>query len=100
MEPLRATCTTKVKANSVKQEFEKQDELKRSALRAVAALLHIPDSGKHYSHVFIKFMQGLSKYLLTFCCSACYAMQVKLNFFVTKARPFYLLDYVAQRSEK
>ncbi len=47
VEPLRATCTTKVKANSVKQEFEKQDELKRSALRAVAALLHIPDSGKN-----------------------------------------------------
>lgn len=46
VEPLRATCTTKVKANSVKQEFEKQDELKRSALRAVAALLHIPDAGK------------------------------------------------------
>ena len=46
MEPLRATLQTKVKANSVKQEFEKQDELKRSALRAVAALLSIPDSGK------------------------------------------------------
>ena len=46
VEPLRATCTTKVKANSVKQEYEKQDELKRSALRAVAALLHIPDAGK------------------------------------------------------
>ena len=37
VEPLRATLQTKVKANSVKQEFEKQDELKRSALRAVAA---------------------------------------------------------------
>jgi len=36
----------KVKANSVKQEYEKQDELKRSALRAVAALLTIPDAGK------------------------------------------------------
>jgi cullin-associated NEDD8-dissociated protein 1 len=35
----------KVKANSVKQEYEKQDELKRSALRAVAALLTIPDAG-------------------------------------------------------
>ena len=45
VEPLRATCTTKVKANSVKQEFEKQDELKRSAMRAVAALLQIPDAG-------------------------------------------------------
>lgn len=46
MEPLRDTCTMKVKANSVKQEYEKQDELKRSALRAVAALLNIPDAGK------------------------------------------------------
>lgn len=45
VEPLRATCTTKVKANSVKQEFEKQDELKRSAMRAVAALLAVPDAG-------------------------------------------------------
>ncbi|XP_052260170.1 cullin-associated NEDD8-dissociated protein 1-like isoform X7 [Dreissena polymorpha] len=46
VEPLRATCTTKVKANSVKQEFEKQDELKRSAMRAVAALLAVPDADK------------------------------------------------------
>lgn len=45
VEPLRTTCTTKVKANSVKQEYEKQDELKRSAMRAVAALLAIPDAG-------------------------------------------------------
>lgn len=36
----------KVKANSVKQEFEKQDELKRSAMRAIAALLTVPDSGE------------------------------------------------------
>lgn len=35
----------KVKANSVKQEYEKQDELKRSAMRAVAALLTISDAG-------------------------------------------------------
>ena len=48
MEPLRATCTTKVKANSVKQEFEKQEELKRSAMRAVAALLNVPDAGELY----------------------------------------------------
>ncbi|XP_022103590.1 cullin-associated NEDD8-dissociated protein 1-like [Acanthaster planci] len=47
IEPLRNTCTTKVKANSVKQEFEKQDELKRSAMRAVASLLSIPDSDKN-----------------------------------------------------
>lgn len=47
IEPLRATCTTKVKANSVKQEFEKQDELKRSAMRAVASLLAISDADKN-----------------------------------------------------
>jgi cullin-associated NEDD8-dissociated protein 1 len=46
VDPLRATCTLKVKANSVKQEYEKQDELKRSALRAVAALLQIPKAGE------------------------------------------------------
>lgn len=48
MEPLRSTCTLKVKPNSVKQEYEKQDELKRSALRAVAALLQIPKAGKKF----------------------------------------------------
>ncbi|XP_045123978.1 cullin-associated NEDD8-dissociated protein 1-like [Portunus trituberculatus] len=47
VEPLRTTVTTKVKANSVKQEYEKQDELKRSAMRAVAALLTIPDADKN-----------------------------------------------------
>ena len=48
VEPLKNTCTMKVKANSVKQEYEKQDELKRSALRAVAALLTIPEAGKTF----------------------------------------------------
>lgn len=47
VEPLRVTCTMKVKANSVKQEYEKQDELKRSAMRAVATLLTIPDADKN-----------------------------------------------------
>ncbi|XP_058803044.1 cullin-associated NEDD8-dissociated protein 1 [Phymastichus coffea] len=47
VEPLKSTCTMKVKQNSVKQEYEKQDELKRSAFRAVAALLTIPDSEKN-----------------------------------------------------
>ena len=46
IEPLRTTVQAKVKANSVKQEFEKQDELKRSAMRAIAALLTVPDSGE------------------------------------------------------
>uniref|UniRef100_A0A1A8RPX6 Cullin-associated and neddylation-dissociated 2 (Putative) n=2 Tax=Nothobranchius TaxID=28779 RepID=A0A1A8RPX6_9TELE len=43
VEPLKATCTAKVKAGSVKQEFEKQEELRRSAMRAVAALLAVPE---------------------------------------------------------
>ena len=47
IEPLRNTIQAKVKANAVKQEHEKQEELKRSSLRAVAALLTIPDSGEH-----------------------------------------------------
>ncbi|XP_026279732.1 cullin-associated NEDD8-dissociated protein 1 isoform X2 [Frankliniella occidentalis] len=47
VEPLRNTCTMKVNPNSVKQEFEKQDELKRSALRAVVALLTIQDADKN-----------------------------------------------------
>lgn len=47
IEPLRTTCTSKVKSNSVKQEFEKQDELKRSAMRAFTALLAIPDADKN-----------------------------------------------------
>lgn len=46
VEPLRTTCTLKVKPNAVKQEYEKQDELKRSALRALAALASIPKAGK------------------------------------------------------
>ena len=45
IDPLRVTIQSKAKANSVKQEFEKQDELKRSAMRAISALLTITDSG-------------------------------------------------------
>jgi hypothetical protein len=44
VEPLKLTCTSMVKANSVKQEYKKQDALKRSAMRAVAALLNIRSS--------------------------------------------------------
>ncbi|KAL4655691.1 cullin-associated NEDD8-dissociated protein 1-like [Arapaima gigas] len=53
VEPLRATCTTKVKAGSVKQEFEKQEELRRSAMRAVAALLSIKEI--EHSPVMVDF---------------------------------------------
>ena len=41
VKPLKLTCTTKVKANSVKQEYKKQDALKLYAIRALAALLNI-----------------------------------------------------------
>ena len=47
IEPIRSTIQTKVKASAVKQEHKKQEELKRSSLRAVAALLlTILDSGE------------------------------------------------------
>lgn len=49
VEPLRVTCTAKVKQNAVKQEYEKQDELKRSALRALSALAAIPKAGTYLS---------------------------------------------------
>ena len=41
VEPLKLTCTSMVKANSVKQEYKKQDALKLYAIRALAALLNI-----------------------------------------------------------
>lgn len=54
VEPLKNTVTLKVKANSVKQEYEKQDELKRAALRAVSSLSVIPDAGKSNYQYFHK----------------------------------------------
>lgn len=59
VEPLRNTCTQKVKANSVKQEYEKQDELKRSAMRAVSALLTITDADKNpHLNEFVSQIKG------------------------------------------
>ena len=49
VEPLKMTVTTKVKANTVKH-----DELKRSAMRAVAALMLIPGQVK-FTKNFILF---------------------------------------------
>jgi len=43
VEPLRKTVTTKVKDNSVKQQVDRNEELIRSALRAIAAISRIPD---------------------------------------------------------
>ena len=47
MEPLKLTCTTKVKANPVEQEYEKQNGLKRTVMRAVTVLLNISGGDKH-----------------------------------------------------
>ena len=63
VEPLKLTVTTKVKANAVKQEYEKQDELKRSAMRAVAALMHVPGAGKKGINYFPKFLPKIKVYL-------------------------------------
>jgi len=43
VEPLRATVATKPKEGSVKQEVERNDELIRSSLRAIAAITRIPN---------------------------------------------------------
>jgi len=48
IDPLKQVCMSKVKSNAVKQEYEKQDELKRSAMRAFLALLAIPDAGMYH----------------------------------------------------
>jgi cullin-associated NEDD8-dissociated protein 1 len=47
IEPLKNTCLQKIKSNAVKQEYEKNDELKRSALRAISALMQITDAEKN-----------------------------------------------------
>lgn len=43
VEPMRVTVTTKVKDNAVQHERERNDELIRSALRAIAAVSRIPN---------------------------------------------------------
>jgi len=44
VEPLRATIATKAKEGAVQQEVERNDELVRSALRAIYAISKIPNS--------------------------------------------------------
>lgn len=44
--PLKMTLTGKMRADPVKQEVEKQSELKRAALRVVVALMKLPDAGE------------------------------------------------------
>eukprot|EP01104_Vermistella_antarctica_P019462 TRINITY_DN762_c0_g1_i1.p1 TRINITY_DN762_c0_g1~~TRINITY_DN762_c0_g1_i1.p1 ORF type:complete len:1331 (-),score=413.33 TRINITY_DN762_c0_g1_i1:65-3832(-) len=47
IEPLRATVTKRVKPDAVPQEVERNDELVRGALRAVAAIACIPTAEQH-----------------------------------------------------
>lgn len=47
MAPIEEVCKFKPKETSVKQEHDKQDELKRSALRAFDALKSIPIASRH-----------------------------------------------------
>ncbi|OZC12294.1 TATA-binding protein interacting [Onchocerca flexuosa] len=45
-EPLKTQIQARAKANAVKQENDKQDELRRAALRVVVALQHIPEADR------------------------------------------------------
>uniref|UniRef100_A0A1I7XMD9 TIP120 domain-containing protein n=1 Tax=Heterorhabditis bacteriophora TaxID=37862 RepID=A0A1I7XMD9_HETBA len=43
-EPLKGQLLTKPKSNAVKQEIDKQEELKRAVIRVILALQKIPDA--------------------------------------------------------
>uniref|UniRef100_A0A8R1TWV1 TIP120 domain-containing protein n=1 Tax=Onchocerca volvulus TaxID=6282 RepID=A0A8R1TWV1_ONCVO len=45
-EPLKTQIQARAKTNAVKQENDKQDELRRAALRVVVALQHIPEADR------------------------------------------------------
>lgn len=65
VELLRVTCIMKVKANSAKREYEKQDELKRSAIRAISALLMISDGGKNpHLNEFVTQIKNTQKFFI------------------------------------
>ncbi len=57
VEPLKTACLQKIRNNAVKQEYEKNDELKRSALRAIVALLNIQDADRNPA--IIEFMSNI-----------------------------------------
>lgn len=59
VEPLRAVVTTKPKEGAVKQEVERNEELIRSALRAILAITKIPNSESN--HKFDEFLRQTIK---------------------------------------
>jgi len=50
VEPLRSTIATKAKEGAVKQEVERNDELIRSALRAIVAITKIPNVESNHKY--------------------------------------------------
>ena len=72
----------------MKQEFEKQDELKRSALRATVALLNVPDSSKYYVlevyYNIIDLRRGNSK--------SRHSHQSELSIYSTEVRVYLILN--------
>lgn len=59
VEPLRANISTKAKETAVKQEVERNEELVRSALRAIAAITRIPNVESN--HKFDEFLRQTVK---------------------------------------
>ncbi|KAK6038469.1 HEAT repeat protein [Cooperia oncophora] len=59
-ESLKTQLQTKPKSNAVKQEIDKQDELKRAVIRVVLALQKIPDAERHQQLVDVAAMMRAS----------------------------------------
>jgi len=59
IEPLRKTLNEKVREGAVKQQIERNEELKRSALRAIAAVNKIPNVSSNQK--FAEFMKNTVK---------------------------------------
>lgn len=57
--PIDEVCRSRPKDNAVKQEHERQDELKRSALKAFDTLRSIPDAERHPA--IVNFNEDLIK---------------------------------------
>ena len=63
LHPLRAILQSKVKANSIKQEFEKHDELRRAAIKVFLALQQIKDANKvQYITEFESLIKSTKEY--------------------------------------
>ena len=76
-----------VKADSVKQEFEKQNELKRSSLRVVQALLAIPEAEKS---------PAMSEFLAQVCdCILFFTFPVQRQWCFAKDAVLYIFGFLS-----